>query len=183
MKDFKIYLISGKARHGKTTLGDYIKEYYEQKGKKCILTSYAKYIKMYAMELTDWDGNEETKPRDILQKLGTDVIRQKLGKEEFFVKRLEEDMDIYREFADAVVISDARIPIEIDYFKEKKDLNTTSILIKRPDFENHLSDDQKRHNTETALDKYDSYDYTIVNDDSLESLKEKIFEYLEGIEL
>ena len=43
----KIYLISGKARHGKDTFSSYLKEAYEENGKKVIVTQLSKYIKYY----------------------------------------------------------------------------------------------------------------------------------------
>ena len=48
----------------------------EEKGKKVIFSRAGKYIKFYAMEITGWDGSEESKPRELLQTLGTDVIRE-----------------------------------------------------------------------------------------------------------
>ena len=82
-----IYLICGKARHGKDTFSGFLKETYEANGKKAIITHLSKYIKYYAMEMTGWDLSDETKPRELLQKLGTDVIRQKLGKEKLFIEK------------------------------------------------------------------------------------------------
>ena len=75
----KIYLIGGKAKHGKDTFSSFLKEVYENKGKKIIVTQYSKYIKYYAREMTGWDLSEETKPRELLQKLGTDIIRTVKG--------------------------------------------------------------------------------------------------------
>ena len=85
----KIYLLSGKARHGKDTIAGYLKEFYEKDGKKVIFSRAGKYIKFYAMEMTGWDGSEETKPRTLLQELGTDVIRNKLNKK-IAIKNLPE---------------------------------------------------------------------------------------------
>lgn len=182
MKDnLKIFLISGKARHGKTTLAHDIKEYYESIGLKCVATSYAKYIKMYASEITEWDGREETKPRELLQHLGADVIREKLGKKDFFVKRLQEDIELYRLYSAAVVIDDARTPLEIDYFKELFKDDVISIKIIRPDFQNDLSKSEQKHITEVGLDNYENYDYTIMNDASLDDLKLAASELLKDI--
>ena len=47
----KIYLLSGKARHGKDTIAGYLKEFYEKDGKKVIFSRAGKYIKFY-----DWLG-------------------------------------------------------------------------------------------------------------------------------
>ena len=65
----KIYLVSGKARHGKDTFSGYLKDVYASNGKKVIVTQLAKYIKYYAKEITGWNLTEEDKPRELLQKL------------------------------------------------------------------------------------------------------------------
>ena len=41
-KNPKIYLISGKARHGKDTFSNYLKEEYEKNNKKVIVTQLSK---------------------------------------------------------------------------------------------------------------------------------------------
>lgn len=74
----KIFLIAGKARHGKDTVAQMIIEEYQKNNKKGLNLSLGSYIKMYAQKITDWDGNEETKPREVLQQLGTEIIRKKL---------------------------------------------------------------------------------------------------------
>ena len=48
------------------------------------------------------------------------------------------------------------------------------INIKRPNFENNLNEVQKAHETETALDNYNDYDYVLVNDGTINDLNDKI---------
>ena len=79
----KIYVISGKARHGKDTVALDIKEIYEDKGLKVINLAYGSYIKEYAKKISNWNGSEESKPRELLQELGTDVIRKKIDNDFF----------------------------------------------------------------------------------------------------
>lgn len=170
----KIFLISGKARHGKTTLANMIKDYYESRGIKSVVTSYNKYIKIYAKELIGWDGDDDSKPRAFLQSIGSDVIRGKLGLEDYFVRRMDEDILIYKEYVSAVMIDDVRFPLELDFFKEKYPDNAISIRIKRPSYVSELSEEEQQHNTEVGLDNYEDYDYTILNDGSLEDLRAKV---------
>ena len=91
-KNPKIFILGGKAKHGKDTFSAYLKEVYENHNKKVIVTQLAKYIKYYAREMTGWDLSEETKPREFLQQLGTNVIRQKLKKDDLFIKRMIDDI-------------------------------------------------------------------------------------------
>ena len=54
------FVIYGKARSGKNTITDYIKEYYNNKNMKVIDLIYAESIKNYAQKILNWDGSEET---------------------------------------------------------------------------------------------------------------------------
>ncbi len=159
----KIYLLCGKARNGKDTAGEFLKKFYEQDGKKVIFSRAGKYIKFYASEMTGWDGSEETKPRELLQELGTDVIREKLNKSEMFIQRQLDDIEIYSYFYDAIIVPDIRLPREVDSVREKFD-NVVVIRINRINFESELSSMQQKHKTETAMDSYSDYDYVVTND-------------------
>ena len=169
-KNPKIYLISGKARHGKDTFSGYLKEAYESHGKKVIITQLSKYIKYYAREMTGWDLSEETKPREFLQVLGTNVIREQLQKDDLFIRRMKDDIEIFSYFYDAIIISDVRFKKEIDdlrsYFP-----SLVAVNIFRPDFDNGLTPEQKMHKTEIDLDDYDKFDVKVINT-TLEKLKE-----------
>ena len=176
----KLFLLSGKARHGKDTAALFIKEYYESLEIKTFLTSFSKYIKMYAQDISDWDGSEETKSRDLLQRLGTEIIREKLNKELLFINRLKDDVDVYNEFFDVVVIKDVRLPIEIDEMK-KKFPKAISIHINRINFETELIGNQLKHRTETALEEYENFDY-VVEIDNLEQFKENIVNILKELD-
>lgn len=87
-----IFIIAGKARVGKDTTGGYIIDYLKENGYSPIRMAYAKYLKMYAMDYFNWDGKEETKPRTLLQELGTEVIRIKMNKPNFLVNRTCDDI-------------------------------------------------------------------------------------------
>jgi hypothetical protein len=175
-KNPKIYLIEGKARNGKDTIAGYLKEFYDTDNKKVIFSPYAKYIKFYAKEMTDWDGSDETKPRKLLQELGTDIIRQKLNKSEMFIERQIDDIEIYSYFYDAIMVPDIRLPREIEGIKEKFN-NVVTIKVKRINFETELTGSEQKHITETAMDEYSesNFDYVVIND-TLEKLKKDIYE-------
>lgn len=165
-----IYLISGKARHGKDTFSGYLKSAYEEKGKKVIVTQLSKYIKYYAREITGWNLTEEDKPRELLQVLGTNIIREKLGKEDLFIKRMIDDIEIFSCFYDAIIISDVRLKKEIEDLRSVYP-DLISVNVFRPDFDNGLTEEQKKHRTEVDLDDYDKFDVRIVNT-TLEKLEE-----------
>ncbi len=171
-----IYIIGGKAKHGKDTFSAYLKVVYERHGKKVIITQLAKHIKYYAREMTGWDLSEETKPREFLQQLGTGVIRQKLKKDDLFIKRMIDDIEIFSYFYDAIIISDVRLKKEI-YDLKKAYPNIKVIHIVRPDFDNGLTEEQKNHPTEIDLDDFNEFDIEVVNTtlEELEKSAEKIY--------
>lgn len=171
-----IYLMCGKAKHGKDTFSGYLKAEYEKNGKKLIVTQLSKYIKYYAREMTGWDLSEETKPRELLQQLGTGVIREYLQKDDLFIKRMIDDIDIFSCFYDAIVISDVRLKKEINDLKAVfPELKTVHIF--RPNFDNGLTEEQKKHKTEIDLDDYEGYNIEIINTtlDKLEESAKEVY--------
>ena len=171
-KEANVIILSGKARVGKDTTGEYFKKFFENKGKKVKLLSYAYYIKIYAMAISSWNGNDENKPRSLLQELGTEIIRNKIDKL-FFINRMIEDIKVYSYFFDTLIITDARIEEEIVNIKNTFS-NVISINIERPGFVNELTSLEQSHFTETGLDNYKDYDYILINDGSLEELNNKV---------
>ena len=142
--------------------------------------SYGSYIKNYAMNISDWDGNEDTKPRDLLQNLGTEVIRNKIDKD-FFIKRICDDIRVYSYYFDVIIISDARFPDEVLTPKKLFD-NVVTVKVIRPNFETSLTSKEKAHSTETALDEFDDYDFKIVNDSTIDELNGKVFDMVKKVE-
>ena len=112
----KVYVISGKARHGKDTVALDIKEIYENKRLKVINLAYGSYIKEYAKRISNWDGAE------------------------------------------------------------------INIRVIRDGYDSVLSEKEQKHLTETALDEYNSYDYVIHNDGTLDDLKDKVLEVVRKVE-
>ena len=152
----KVYLIAGKARSGKTKAAYLLKEILESKKHKVVITEYSKYIKLFAKDLLGWDMVSEPKPRKFLQDMGSYV--RKLKKDIYFVERMQEDLHIYEHFVNDVIISDVRMPKELD---ELKDFETIKIKVENslPNYD--LTADESKHETEHALDTYQGFDYVI----------------------
>lgn len=172
----KIILIGGKARSGKDTIADFLEEELNNENKVCRI-QVAQYIKYYAMKYFGWDGREETKPRDLLNKLGTDIIRNKID-QNFHINRLIEDIKVLSNFYDTFIVSDIRFPIEIDKTKEVFDNVCTIKMIRES---NELNEEQKSHVVETSLDNYEGFNYIVENNDTLLKLKEKAKELAKEI--
>lgn len=173
-KNPKIFILSGKAESGKSVVADIIKNYYLEHDIKAVVISYASYLKEYAKEVLGWDGSEESKPRDFLQQLGVELIKNQIDSN-MLIKRIKEDVMVYSYFFDVIVISDARFIDEIEVIKNNfSNVSVIHILGK----DNSLTFEQKNHSTETGLDDYSEYDFVINNDGSREELKKKVFEVL-----
>ena len=173
----KIYLIGGKAGSGKSEIAKYIKEYYIYQKQDTVITEYSKYIKMFAKELTDWDGSPANKPRKFLQDFGS-YVRNEMGEPKFFIRRMLEDLDIYSNYVDVVVISDVRYPAEIDEIKQEYP-DAISIYVMNQFSPSKLTIEEQMHPSELALEDYSDFNYTIANDDE-KTLRNKIFNILEG---
>lgn len=174
----KIYVICGKARHGKDTTALAIKKAY--KDKKVINLSYGSYIKEFAKNISDWDGRDETKPRVLLQQLGTEVIRNNIDKD-FFIKRLCNDIRVYSYYFDVITISDARFPDEIMTPKKLFD-DVITIKVVRSNFDTNLTLEEQKHSTETALDEFNDYDYVIENNGTIDELDKKVLKIVKEVE-
>ena len=172
----KTFLIAGKAGSGKGEIAKIIKNYYGSFGKRVLITEFSKYLKMYAKEVLNWDGNEP-KPRRFLQDIGV-TIRDNMEMPLMLVNRLMEDLRIYELYFDIVIISDVRFPEEIEEFKKKYGANCKSIYVINQFEPSKLSIKEQTHITETALENYSNFDIIITNDNK-DSLEGKVIAYLE----
>ncbi len=171
-KNPTIYLIGGKARSGKTTFGNFMKEEFMKNGKKVASLMYAEYIKNYAKDHFGWDGTEENKPRELLQKLGTDIIRKGLNKPNFLINRLCEDIEILSYFFDIIIVDDVREKDEI-VIPKLLFQKVISIKITRENRDDLMTEEQRQHPTEVLLDNYNKFNIVVENDGSLDELKYK----------
>ncbi len=166
----KIFLISGKAQNGKDSTADILIE--QLKGRS-IKLSYADYLKIICMKYFGWNGEKDEKGRSILQFVGTDLIRDELGMENFHVNRVCEDIKIAEKQFDYFFIPDARRKNEI-YFTQAMfpDLVTT-IRVERLNYKSPLTLKQQQHISETDLDKF-KFDYYVSSRSGLDSLEREI---------
>lgn len=160
-KNTLIVLIAGKARSGKGELAHFFEQELK-KNKKVILSPYTKYLKQYIYEITGKYRDDDKKPRDLLQQISKELIKKRLNNPHFFINRQLEDLSFYQYFMDVVIIPDVRFKEEIEEIK-KKFSNVVSIGIKRKNYISTLTKEQQEDITETSLDNYDQYDYSLEN--------------------
>lgn len=167
----KVICLSGKAQHGKTTAANCLLDYYKKTGYKVLFTNYGDLLKYIAKAFFNWNGEKDEAGRTLLQSLG-DKFRN--YDRDYFVKFIVDVLKANLEKWDAVLIGDCRFPNEIEIMK--KNFDTVAVRVDRGDFTGGLTDEQREHISETALDNYD-FDYVIKNDGSKDDFEEKIRHY------
>ena len=171
----RIFIIGGRANVGKNTLAKYIKEYYDKKDERSIITEYSKYIKLVANEMIDWEEKNK-KPRKFLQDLGEEYRRT--IDPNVFINRMKEDILVLQKYYQNIIICDARLIPEITLLKTKYQNCYTIHLFGKID--SKLSEEEANHITETELENYKNFDYELENT-NFEILKNNINKILDNI--
>lgn len=177
----KIFVIGGVARSGKSTLGNLLKEELKDYGYKPCVMQITSPLYTYAKSYFNYDPNRDSKPREFLQKMGIEIIKEKLGKQDFLLNRLFEDIEILSNFFDVFIITDARLIHEFLSIKAKYD-DVVTIKLVRKDFDNKLTEEEKNHVTEKEITMYNDFDYVIENK-GIDSLKDEALEIVHNVEL
>lgn len=173
-KNPKIYIICGNARVGKDSVAKIIKD---EKENSAIL-SITSPLKEYAKIITNWNGNDKNKPRELLQELGIELIKNKVD-QKFLIRRIIEDIKVLSYYKDNIIISGIRLKEEI------KDLKRTFekvivIKVERINFDDGLTLKQKKHITENDLNNYKG-DYVIINKNDYQKLKNDVLKLLKEV--
>lgn len=156
----KIICISGKARHGKDVTAGILKKILEEKGMRVLITHYGDLLKYICSSFFGWNGKKDKAGRDLLQYIGTNNIRDK--EPDYWVNFVAGVLRIFPQWWDYVLIPDCRFPNEIDVMRDIFKDDVTHLRIVRFDydpnenrwapFDNGLTEEQKNHISETALD-------------------------------
>ena len=163
----KIFVIGGHAKCGKNTFGEYLREHLKDYGYKPCVMHITEPLYQYAKNYFDWDGSEDNKPREFLQKVGIEIIQDKMQMKDFLLNRTFEDISVLANFFDCFIITDARLIHEFDTFKEKFE-DVITIKLEREHYQNGLTEEEAQHRTEQEIDQYTEFDYIVKN----EGLKE-----------
>lgn len=171
----KVILISGKAQNGKDTTAMLLEKHLTNKSSKVLITHYGDLVKYICTMFFSWDGKKDEAGRQLLQYVGTDIVRAR--EPNYWANFVYGIVDMFKSNWDYVLIPDARFPNEIDIFKNRvKD--TVHIRVDRGDFDNGLTEEQKVHPSETSLDNT-TPDYLLHNTGSLAELEYNIIKLVE----
>lgn len=171
----KVILISGKAQNGKDTTASILKQTLVDNGDRVLITHYADLLKYICTNYFGWDGKKDDKGRQMLQYVGTDVIRKQ--NPTLWVDFVAMILKYFKGNWDYVIIPDCRFPNEITRMIEAG-FDTIHLRVHRPNFESPLTQEQQNHPSETALDDFGA-DVYIENDSTLTDLKYKIRKWVE----
>lgn len=166
MKNTKVILFSGCARNGKDQSAEFLKELLEQSGKTVLVYHFADALKTLCETSYGWTrGDKGPIGRTILQNVGT-IYRK--NNPQCWVKIAEQIvLGCDKEY---VLIPDCRYKNEASGFGL---FEKTIIRVERPNFDNGLTEEQRKHQSENDLNDY-PFDWILLNNGSLEDLRKKI---------
>lgn len=168
----KVILMSGKAQAGKDTSAQIIKDIAINNlgipSDRILIIHFADPLKFVLKNYFGWDGIKDEYGRGLLQRVGTDIIRAK--DEDFWANFTGSLINYLRDFWDLIIIPDARFPNEITVLADMG-LDVTHIRIERNNEDNGLTESQKQHASETAMDSVPP-EYIVDNNDTLDTLRE-----------
>lgn len=167
----RVITISGKARSGKTTIANALKEKLELQGMRVKIVNFADYLKMILKEYYGWNGEKDEKGRKLLQEVGTDIMRK--NNENIWVRVIIELLKAFGDTVDVVIIPDTRFKNEIVMLRDCPIIEGPfTVRVEREGDYSDLTEEQKRHPSETALDDW-KFDLIVKNDKDLRSFLDK----------
>ncbi len=177
--NMELYLIGGKARSGKDTLANLIAKQYQKAFKKTAILHMTEPLDELCKNYFGWDGKEETKPRELMQQLGIEIIREKMNEKDLLKRHLVDKIEILSSFFEVIVVADLRLIEEFSYLKARYPKAIQIHLLREK--ENGLLENEKQHLTERDLEQPYAYDYVLQNT-TLESLEEEAKKMVEAQE-
>lgn len=174
--NLKIFAVSGKAQHGKDTFANILYQELTNRGHKVLVTHYADLLKYICKTFFNWNGEKDERGRQILQYVGTDVVRKE--RPNYLVEFVVDVLNLFGDNWEYVIIPDTRFPNEIDVLREHYQ-KVDHIRVIRTDFESTLTEEQKNHPSETSLDNV-LPDITIINNKTEEDLRQLVKQYIEN---
>lgn len=170
----KIYLIHGKARSGKNFTAEILKTEYEKLGKRVLICGFGDPVKDTMTRyfgITDFKSPEG---RSAIQHYATDICRAKNDK--VWADILSKWLYVVQDLFDIIIIADWRFLSERELILwDWYHLDIKTILVLR-DGKNwsDLDNKQQSHQSETELDNYKNFDYTIYNYKDEEYIRKQV---------
>ena len=170
----KIITISGQAQHGKDTTAEILKAKLEKLQYKVLIIHYADYLKYICSQYYGWDGKKDAKGRTLLQQVGTEKARNKYP--DFWVSIVEKFISVFGDDFDYILIPDSRFPNEVQYLRDKN-YDVMAVKVNRIKFENNLTQEQRNHPSETALNNF-QFDKILAYESGVEFVEMAVNEFI-----
>ena len=172
----RVIILCGKAGVGKDTFGIELKRQLEEEGLRCIKISFADRVKDICSRYFKWNGKKDEAGRKLLQYIGTDVFRS--YDENYWVNEVVSVLDVCdkNDFFDYAIITDARFPNEITQL-QKAGFDVMTFRVLRNNFVSKMSEETKKHISETSLDNLIIPEITMSGD--ISKLGEEVEEFRE----
>jgi hypothetical protein len=151
MKKPIIITFSGLAQHGKSESANILKTQLNKQGKRVLIANYTDQLKHIARQYMGWNGEKDEQGRSLLQNLGLEKSRYRYPN--YWVDTVIGIAKLFEDDYDYILISDCRFPNDISRWKEEGYV-IIPVHVERLDFKNNLTEEQKKHPSETALDGY-----------------------------
>lgn len=161
--------ISGKAEAGKSTFAQFLKEALERKHYRVLLINYGDYVKFIAEKYYNWNGEKDEVGRALLQHIGTEQGRLQVD-ENIWTDMVIRTVEVAERDYDVTIVADCRFPNEYERWY-KFGYNIMKLRVERPQYENKLTNEQRKHASETSLDGYPGM-ISIINSGDLNSFEE-----------
>lgn len=170
----KVIAISGHAQNGKDTTAAILSKKLEDNGDKVLIAHYADLLKYICRTYFWWNGEKDESGRQLLQYVGTDVIRKQMP--DYWVDFIISILKLFDGEWDYVLIPDSRFPNEIEKLRDAG-FDVQHLRVVRPHFISPLTAEQQQHPSETALNNTVP-DHYIINDGTLDDLDAAINTYM-----
>jgi len=173
----RIICISGAAGSGKDTAASLIAERLTRRGKSVLITHYADLLKFMCKQLFDWNGEKDEAGRQMLQYVGTDVVRA--HDPNCWVDFIIWELMLFKDHWDCVIIPDCRFPNELNRLKESG-FDVVHVGVERPGLASTLTEEQKQHASETSMANV-TPDFTLHNNGTITMLAAAVMHLLKDI--
>lgn len=166
----KVICLGAKARNGKNATATLLKSKLESKGYKVLEIAYANYLKYLIASYYGGTYERTEANRTLWQRFGTEKVR--VNNPDLWVDTVIDFVKVTTDDFDFVIVSDFRFKNEVDRWVEEL-FEVQSVHIHRIGFENDLTEEQRNHPSETALDDF-IFDWYIESESGLDKLEKEV---------
>lgn len=189
----KIIMISAKSQHGKDTVANLMREQLEASGKTVLTIHFADLVKHYAIDYYNWDGNKNEEGRELLQTIGTGLLRARWP--EYWAEIVGKFLDSIGDLEDTrygfnyVLIPDWRFINEFETVADYASLFNNPVTTVRVERFNKdgsiyinqsMTQFQRFHVSECQLDDF-PFEWIIENRGTIDDLKDSVEVMLDHI--